>query len=287
MKCICCNSNKIKASRLIPNNYFYCPSCGLLFRRIANKNDFKTNIVSHYQNNDPHSSVANSKKSFFYSVIDHLTHNNERGGAKILDVGCGYGYFLKMASERGLEANGVELAENAATAAKLEFGSDKIFHGELKKAAFADGHFDAITLWDVLVMMEKPHNELKECYRILKKGGIIGIRVRNVIFQKIGYYIQRPFKRIFRKLGIKTPAVFHPFCFTPRSIEQLLKRLGFTEIVVINSPLTNGDPYGYCGFQFPIQLIKAMIQLVSIFVFSISRGRWIIGPSLLIWAEKS
>jgi SAM-dependent methyltransferase len=287
MKCICCNSKKIRASKLIASNYSYCPSCGLLFRKIGNTNDLKANIVSHYQNTDPHASVAFSKKSFFYSVIEHLIKNSKRGGAKVLDVGCGYGYFLKMASERGLEPNGVELAENAATAAKLEFGSDKIFHGELKAAAFADGQFDAITLWDVLVMMENPHHELKECYRILKKGGIIGIRVRNVIFQKIGYFIQRPFKETFRKLGIKPPAVFHPFCFTPRSMEKLLNRLGFTDIMVINSPLTNGDPYGYCGFQFPIQIIKAIIQLVSAFVYSISRGRWIIGPSLLIWAEKS
>jgi hypothetical protein len=32
-----------------------------------------------------------------------------------------------MVSERGLEPNGVELAKNAASVAKLEFGSDKYF----------------------------------------------------------------------------------------------------------------------------------------------------------------
>jgi predicted SAM-dependent methyltransferase len=88
-------------------------------------------------------------------------------------------------------------------------------------------------------MMEKPHNELKECYRILKKSGIIGIRVRNVLFQKIAFYVQRPFKTIFHKLGIKHTTVFHPFCFTPRSIEQLLKKQGFTEIQILNSPLAS------------------------------------------------
>jgi len=88
-------------------------------------------------------------------------------------------------------------------------------------------------------MMENPYKELKECHRILKKDGIIGIRVRNVVFQKIAYYIQKPFKKIYPKLGIKHPTVFHPFCFTPRSIEQLLKRLGYTEIQIMNSSLTS------------------------------------------------
>lgn len=227
------------------------------------------------------------KRGFFYSVLDHLATHSGKGSKKILDVGCGYGYFLKLVSESGFEPNGIELTKNAAVAAKSKFGLDKIFHGELQAATFADDYFDVIALWDVLVMVGNQHTELKECHQILKKGGIIGIRVRNVAFQKIGYYIQRPFQKIYHNLGIKQPAVFHPFCFTARSIEQLLKGLGFTKIQIKNSPLTSGDPYGYCRFHFPIQLVKTLIQLTSLIVFSISRGRWIIGPSLLIWAEKS
>ncbi|MGB5745830.1 MAG: class I SAM-dependent methyltransferase [Desulfobacterales bacterium] len=254
---------------------------------ITNTKNHKKSIISHYQKNDPHASVAFAKKGFFYSVLDHLVTHSGKGSKKILDVGCGYGYFLKLALESGLEPNGVELSENAAAAAKLAFGPDKIFHGELRAAVFADDYFDAITLWDVLVMMENPHKELEECHRILKTGGIIGIRVRNVIFQKLSYYIQRPFQKIYQNLGIKNPTVFHPFCFAPRSIELLLRKLGFTNIQIVNSPLTFGDPYGYCGLHFPIQLVKTLIQLISLFIFSISRGRWIMGPSLLVWAEKS
>ena len=37
-----------------------------------------------------------------------------------------------MASKSGLEPNEIELDENAANAANLEFGSEKIFHRLLK-----------------------------------------------------------------------------------------------------------------------------------------------------------
>jgi len=122
MKCICCNSNKIKASNLFPNNYSYCSSCGLLFRKITNANILKKDIVSHYHDNDPHQTVALSKKVFFNSALDYLLSNSGRGREKVLDIGCGRGYFLKLVSKSGLEPNGVEIVENAAVAAKLEFG---------------------------------------------------------------------------------------------------------------------------------------------------------------------
>ena len=119
-----------------------------------------------------------------------------------------------------------------------------------------------------------------------EKKGIIGIRVRNVAFQKFAYHIHLPFKQIYRKLGVKNPTVFHPFCFSARAIEQLLQKLGFANIRIENSPLTSGDPYAYGIGLFPTHLAKTLIHQISNLVFTISRGRWIIGPSLLIWAEK-
>jgi len=286
MQCICCNSRAIKQIFLYLKRFYLCGGCGLIFQCETDINARTENIVRHYHDIDPHKAVALSKKAFFEYALNYLGSKIGIRDKKILDVGCGHGYFLKMALKKGWKPRGIEIAEDAAAAARLEFGDQNIFQGVLDEANFEENQIDAITLWDVLVMVNNPYEDLKECYRILKKKGIIGIRVRNVAFQKFVYHIHLPFKKIYRKLKVKSPTVFHPFCFSAHSIEQLLRKSGFINIHVENSPLTSGDPYAYGIGHFSAQLAKILIYQISNLVFTISRGRWIIGPSLLIWAEK-
>ena len=286
LNCICCNSRDIKSSPLFLKRFYLCRGCGLIFQNKAEIDTLADNIVHHYQDNDPHETVAASKKVFFEFALNCLKSKIGIRNKKILDVGCGYGYFLKMALSKGWEPTGIEVVEGAVNASREKIGHENVFHGKLKAACLEAESFDAITLWDVLVMVNHPYEEIKECHRILKKRGIIGIRLRNVTFQKLAYCIHLPFKKIYRKLGIKHPTVFHPFCFSPRAIGQLIQKSGFTNIRIENSPLTAGDPYAYGISRFPVQFVKILIHLISKFMFKISRGRWIIGPSLLIWAEK-
>jgi ubiquinone/menaquinone biosynthesis C-methylase UbiE len=286
MNCICCNSRAITPSPFFLKRFYLCRGCGLIFQNQPDIDNLTDNIVHHYQDIDPHEAVALSKKVFFEFALNYLGSKIGIRDKKILDVGCGYGYFLKLALKKGWEPNGVEVTENAAITARLEFGEKNIFQGMLNEANFEDNYFDAITLWDVMVMVNNPYEELKECHRILKQNGIIGIRLRNVAFQKLVYCMHLPFKKIYRKFGVKHPTVFHPFCFSPRSIKQLVQKSGFTNIRIENSPLTSGDPYAYGISRVPVQLAKTLVHLISKLIFMISRGRWIIGPSLLIWAEK-
>lgn len=287
MNCICCNSRDIKSSPLFLKGFYLCKGCGLIFQNRTEIDSLTDNIAHHYQNSDPHESVALSKNSFFEFALKCLKSKIGKKNKKILDIGCGYGYFLKMAASKGWEPQGIEVVEDAVNASREIIGHNNVFYGELKAACLEEESFDVITLWDVLVMVNHPYKEIKECHRILKNKGLIGIRLRNVIFQKFVYLIHLPFKKILSKLGIKHPSVFHPFCFSNIAIEQLLRKSGFANIRVENSPLTPGDPYTYGIGYFPAQFTKTIIYQISKLVFKISKGRWIIGPSLLIWAEKA
>ena len=244
-------------------------------------------MLTYYQNYDPHQRIATSKQHFFRWTLDYLSSEVQTDKRSLLDVGCGFGYFLELASRNSWNTYGVEIVDSAVEVARNKLGEKNIYHGSLRNAHYLDEYFDAITLWDVLVMVENPIEELRECYRILKGGGKIGIRVRNVDFQKIIYHIYLPLSKVASALQIKRPYVFHPHNFTKTALELILRRGGFSDIQIINSPLTKGDPYGHSQNRVLTTIIKNTTDILTKILFQLSRGRLIIGPSLLAWAEKT
>ena len=281
-----CDSAKINQNFIESEKYYSCKNCGLLFSGCHNFKETTKNLTNHYLKEDPHESVSYSKKNFYTFVLKYLASRVELKGKKILDIGCGYGYFLDMASKSGWEPNGIDVVQDAVKKCGEEFGKENIFQGKTTNACLSGKSFDAITLWDVLAIVDNPYSELQECNRLLKKRGIIGIRTRNVLFQTFIYRLFNLIKRIALRFGFKEPYVFNRFCFSSESIRILLTRAGFINIKISNSPLTSGDPYGHMGFQFPVKLAKYFLNIISKLTYWISSGRVLLGPSLLIWAEK-
>ena len=286
MICGCCLSDIVELNPLGIKGYSRCRKCSILFSTNRSTDELSEAIVHHYQHHDPYKEVAVSKKSFFNSAIDYLTSHTTTNEKRILDVGCGAGYFLNHASKAGWKPYGVEVVEDAANVCCKKFKKENIFKKKLIEIGLAESFFDAITLWDVLPIVDNPYDELKECYRLLKNGGIIGIRTRNAAFQTMAYRLYNPIKRIALQFGVKEPYAFNKYCFSGKSLYALLSRLGYINIKIGNSPLTSGDPYNHMRFNFPVKLAKNCIDICSKAVFYVTRGRWLIAPSILIWAQK-
>jgi len=286
MECLCCKSSQIINRPLGLMKYHKCLFCGFLFTSERVNNDLRGLLKSHYQNIDPHERVAASKQSFFNSTLRYLSSQVKTKNRSILDVGCGFGYFLESASKNGWQTYGVEIADAAVEDARKRVKGANIFHGSLRDAYYSDESFNVITLWDVLVMADRPFEEVKESYRILRRRGKIGIRVRNVLFQKTIFQLYSPFSNVASRFNIKNPSVFHRHNFSPKSLRLLLQRLGFSRIQITNSPLTAGDPYSHTRIDKLTSILKFLIDIVARVLFQISKGRLIAGPSLLVWAEK-
>lgn len=286
MICFCCDSMRVSKCYINPEEYYRCNNCGLIYLKDSKKEESLDSLRKHYQKNDPHKEVSKSKKVFYDYVIGYLSSRSKRNGTKILDIGCGYGYFINIALQKGWKPFGIEIVEDAANASRKKIGYENVFQGELKGAGLKEESFDAITLWDVLAIIDNPFDELKECHRLLKKGGIIGIRTRNVWFQIAVYRLFDFIKKIALRFGLKSPYVFNKYCFSGRSLYALLSRLGFINIKIANSPLTFGDPYNHIPFHYLVKLAKTCINILSKLIFWITHGRCLVGPSLLIWAEK-
>lgn len=90
---------------------------------------------------------------------------------KLLDVGCAAGFFL-VEAQRHYEVHGVELSEFSSKFAREHLGLN-VFNGTLLEAALPSGHFDLVTLWDVIEHVPNPREVLAEVSRVLKPGGHI------------------------------------------------------------------------------------------------------------------
>ena len=67
-------------------------------------------------------------------------------GTRLLDVGCGEGFFLFNASKAGYTTKGIEISQDAAEYAIREFGLD-VEAKPFEELRFPENHFDVVTLW--------------------------------------------------------------------------------------------------------------------------------------------
>ncbi|MDX2172642.1 MAG: class I SAM-dependent methyltransferase [Bacteroidota bacterium] len=89
---------------------------------------------------------------------------------KILDVGCGRGWFLLEAKKRGWRVYGTEYSQTAVK--RCRENGIEMKEGELDLALFDEKDFDIITSFEVIEHINNPHKELKLIYDLLRIGGL-------------------------------------------------------------------------------------------------------------------
>ena len=284
--CPACGS-AMQPFRLNPHQLNHrCGRCGLMETPPVHEPAHAAGMDHHFRAVDPHGAVAASKAGFYAHALGYLNSRIRREPRTLLDVGCGFGYFLERAVDSGWQTIGVDIVPEAVSAARKRVPSACLFKADLRGAGLPAGSLDAITMWDVLDMVPDPAAELSECIRVLAPRGIIGIRIRNLVGQIWLYRCYTLLGWLWRRVGIKAPFTFHRRSFAPKAIEHLLARTGFSEIESSNSPLTQGDPYDYsflCGLA---AFAKFGVALLSGLISRLTGGRVLLGPSLLVWARK-
>jgi SAM-dependent methyltransferase len=117
----------------------------------------------------------NESKGRRLTALDHykIVSQSIKAG-RILDVGCAYGSFLQVCSERGWEVVGIEPAERFCAKAKATLGErGEVICSTLQQALLPKDSFDVVTLWDVLEHVAEPVEFLRLCASLLKRGGFV------------------------------------------------------------------------------------------------------------------
>ena len=98
----------------------------------------------------------------------------EFNGEKILDLGCGYGYYTEYFQSIGGIATGIDGSKAMIDIAKKNYPKcDFMVLDITKTLPFEDNSFDIIFCNQVLMDIENAESVFYECFRILKPGGIL------------------------------------------------------------------------------------------------------------------
>ena len=115
--------------------------------------------------------VANLKQTYGFYLAELQKYGAQKG--KLLEIGCGNGFFLEEALRQGYQrVQGVEPSQAASLGASSSV-KQNIACDIMRPGLFAPEQFDVVCMFQVLDHIPDPEVLMKECFRVLKSGGLI------------------------------------------------------------------------------------------------------------------
>jgi SAM-dependent methyltransferase len=135
----------------------------------------------------------------------------------VLDIGCGYGYFLAACRERGYDIHGVDVSGYAVQHA-TEVAGIPVTIGELNEVDLPNESYDVITMWHALEHMPDPKQAISLTKRWLQKDGLLIVDVPN----HAGTDAIKTWED-----WVMWSLPYHFYHFTPSTLNTLLESCGF------------------------------------------------------------
>lgn len=177
---LCQGNNYKRILTKFERNIVKCRKCGLIYAnpRIQESELFERYTSSFFFDEYLPAFKATSThydlniiRSHFFLFLQ-LIAKYFTPGKRLLDVGCGAGFFLKAAEEKGWEVEGVEISPAASEYAQ-NIVRVKVLKGKLEDKHLPAEKYDLAVLSETIEHLMNPLDTLKEIYRILTKEGIL------------------------------------------------------------------------------------------------------------------
>lgn len=170
----------------------------------------------------------------------HYVHNlppYKSKPGRLLDIGCATGTFLYSMRRVGWEAFGVETSKNACLYAREARKLD-VIHGDLLQAKYDSEYFDVVNMSHVLEHFPNALDELKETHRILKKDGILVIKLPNLSKLEMS---------IFGRYWYAWDLPRHRLHFSVKTLRNLLEMANF-RIAMVDYTTDTNNFIGSCRY---------------------------------------
>jgi len=213
-QCLICGSKNLQPLAPYQNAHLVkCHSCRFVFSQTI---PTESALIAHYEHygRDDYLSPVTIKR--FHEILDDL--EKFRKTNRMIDVGCGIGYFLEAAKERGWEVYGTEFTDEA-----VKICSDKgikMQQGKLNPANYDSNSFDVIISIEVLEHINNPVEEVANFHSILRSVGAVYLTTPN--FNSLS-------RKILKEKWNVISYPEHLSYYTPFSITRLFKDHGFTK----------------------------------------------------------
>lgn len=217
INCYLCDSENIKPLKGYKNKGLVkCNNCGLVFMsQIPTAEELHTYYSAYSYGREQYLSPITVKS--FNKILDEF--EKYRKTNKILDVGCGLGYFLSIALQRGWEVYGTEYSLVAVD--KCTSKGIIMYEGDLKTENYEPEEFDIVTSFEVLEHINNPKIELNKFYSILRKGGLFYCTTPN--FNSLNRYYSKE-----KYNNICYPE--HLTYYTQKTLNKVVVESGFKKI---------------------------------------------------------
>lgn len=223
--CVLCNSSDF---RVIYQRemwkYYLCLNCFLVCIHPKPTPDELIRIYQTYLPDQPEEIAGWERmmRAVIAKSANLIETGVRTGKRKLLDVGSGYGFFLKEMKSRGWQVEGIEVSRAGRRYAQEKWGIH-VYSEPLEDITLPDNYFDAITLFYVIEHIHDPLALLTEVKRILKPDGLILLRWPHTT------PIIRILGPLARRLDLyHTP--YHLYDFSPGTIKRALLGSGFKEV---------------------------------------------------------
>lgn len=103
-----------------------------------------------------------------------------RQSGRLLDVGCGAGFFLAALDKQRWDVVGLDFSSESIGAANRLLEAERAFVGSLMDSHLAPESFDVITFWSSLEHLSHPRKHLDAAWRLLKPDGLLIVQAPNI-----------------------------------------------------------------------------------------------------------
>lgn len=182
-------------------------------------------------------------------------------GEKILEIGCGNGYYLSLLNRLGMKLKlmGIDSDILALNDAKKFIGNDrvKLKLCDASKLPFESNSFDKIVMSEVIEHVVDEVIVLKEAKRVLKKGGILTLTTCNIdypfFWDPLSWVLQHFFGTHIERGFFAGIWNQHTRLYKKERIEKLVKETGLQ--------ITNSEPLTFWCLPFNHYIVNLIAKL--------------------------